>query len=431
MTTDRIIRAARIHGKDKVAVGEFPLPATGDDELLLKVVSSSMCLSTYKALSLGSEHKRVPDDIEDVPVITGHEFAGVIEEVGAELADRFTPGQGVAVLPTMGLPSGYSPGYSYPYFGGDATYCIVPKVAIDKGCVLPYAESYFANASLAEPMSCIIGALHASYHTEPLVWEHQMGIRTGGTLALLGCGGAMGIGAIDYALHGPYRPRLVVAVDVNEERLERLRSLFPPEEAAARGTRLVFLDATDIDAREPLLELSEGKGYDDVVVFAAHQALAETGDAILGEDGCLNFFAGPTDRAFAASINLYNVHYERTHMVGTSGGSRTDMEESLELSAAGDINPSRMVTHVGGLDTVPEALSTLPSFTGGKILVYPHIDLELTAIADFATAGEHDPRFARLAEICAPHDNIWNREAEAFVLEAFAHPDQAEGGGRL
>jgi hypothetical protein len=79
------------------------------------------------------------------------------------------------------------------------------------------------------------------------------------------------------------------------------------------------------------------------------------------------------------------------------------------------------VTHVGGLDAVPDALSTLPSFTGGKILVYPHVDLELTAIADFAAAGEHDPRFARLAEICAPHDNIWNREAEAYVLEAFAH----------
>ncbi|GAA1477070.1 zinc-binding dehydrogenase [Nocardioides aestuarii] len=423
MTTDRLIRAARIHGKDKVAVGEFPLPPTGDDELLLKVVSSSMCLSTSKALSLGTEHKRVPDDVEDVPVITGHEFAGVIEEAGSALADRFTTGERVAVLPTMGLPSGWSPGYSYPYYGGDATYCIVPKVAIDKGCVLPYEETYFANASLAEPMSCIIGALHASYHTEPLVWEHQMGIRTGGSLALLGCGGAMGIGAIDYALHGPYRPRLVVAVDVNEERLARLERLFPPEEALARGTRLVFLDASDVDAREALLDMSEGKGYDDVVVFAASKALVETGDAVLGEDGCLNFFAGPTDREFMASINLYNVHYERTHMVGTSGGSRSDMEESLDLSAAGDINPSRMVTHVGGLDAVPDALSTLPGFTGGKILIYPHIDLELTAIADFAAAGAHDPRFARLAEICAPHDNIWNREAEAYVLEAFAHPD--------
>jgi threonine dehydrogenase-like Zn-dependent dehydrogenase len=419
--SERLIRAARIHGTNKVAVSEFPLPEIGADELLLRVVSSSMCLSTYKALSLGSEHKRVPDTLSSEPVITGHEFAGVVAEVGSALADRFTVGQGVAILPTMSLPTGYSPGYSYPFFGGDATYCIVPRVAIEKGCVLPYDGGYFANASLAEPMSCIIGAFHASYHTEPLVWEHQMGLRTGGALALLGSGGAMGIGALDYALHGPFRPRLIVAVDVNEERLARLRALFPPEEARQRGCRLEFLNASEVDTVRALRDLSDGQGFDDVVVFAAVKELIEAGDAVLGHDGCLNFFAGPTDRAFAAQLNLYNVHYESTHLVGTSGGSRSDMEESLRLSAEGAINPSRMVTHVGGLEAVPDALSTLPSFTGGKILIYPGIDMELTAIADFM-AREHDPRFARLAEICAPHDNIWNREAEAYVLEAFATP---------
>jgi threonine dehydrogenase-like Zn-dependent dehydrogenase len=419
MTTRRLTRAARIHGRDKVAVSEFELPAIADDELLLRVVSSSMCLSTYKALSLGEEHKRVPEDVGESPAITGHEFAGVLEEVGSELADTFTPGQRVAILPTMGLPSGYSPGYSYPFYGGDATYCIVPKVAIDKGCVLPYEEDYYANASLAEPMSCIIGAFHASYHTEPLVWEHHMGIRDGGTLALLGCGGAMGIGAIDYALNGPRRPRLVVAVDVNQERLHRLRTLFPPEAAAERGVRLVLVDASDGGGVPALLEHVDGAGYDDVVVFSAHQQLVETGDAILGRDGCLNFFAGPTDRSFTAGLNLYNVHYEGTHVVGTSGGSRSDMEESLALSAAGALNPSLMVTHVGGLSAVPEALMDLPTFTGGKILIYPHVEMDLTAIADFSARGEDDPRFARLAEICAARDNIWNREAEAHVLQAF------------
>ncbi|WP_410628325.1 alcohol dehydrogenase catalytic domain-containing protein [Amycolatopsis sp. cmx-8-4] len=411
--------AARIHGRGKVAVSELELPDIGPDELLLRVVSSSMCLSTYKALSLGEEHKRVPDDIEATPVMTGHEFAGTLEEVGHELSDRFTAGQSVAILPTMGLPSGYSPGYSYPYFGGDTTYCVVPRIAIDKGCVLPYDGGYYANASLAEPMSCIIGAFRSSYHTEPLVREHKMGIKPGGSLALLGSGGAMGIGAIDYALHGPVRPRLVVAVDVSTERLQRLRALFPPEDAAAHGTQLVYLNAADIDARAPLQNLVDNKGFDDVVVFAAVRQLVETGDAILGRDGCLNFFAGPTDRSFAAGLNLYNVHYESTHAVGTSGGSRADMEESLWLSASGSLNPSRMVTHVGGLSAVPDALMGLPSFTGGKILIYPHIEMELTAITEFFPRAAIDSRFATLAELCAGQDNIWNQAAEEYVLTAF------------
>jgi threonine dehydrogenase-like Zn-dependent dehydrogenase len=418
-TQGRLTRAARIHGTDKVAVSELELPAIGPDELLLRVVSSSMCLSTYKALSLGSSHKRVPDTISSEPVVTGHEFAGVLEEVGEDLADRFTVGQGVAILPTMGLPSGWSPGYSYPYFGGDATYCIIPAIAVEKGCVLPYDDGYYANGSLAEPMSCIIGAFRSNYHTEPLVWEHQMGLKPGGRLALLGSGGAMGIGALDYALNGPFTPSLVVAVDVDAERLERLRTLFPAEEARRRGCRLEVVDASGADPVEALRAISPD-GFDDVVVFAAIRELVETGDAVLARDGCLNFFAGPTDKAFSASLNLYNIHYESTHLVGTSGGSRSDMEESLQLSASGAINPSRMVTHVGGLDAVPDALSELPSFTGGKILVYPHVDMDLTAIADFEALGEQDPRFARLAEICAEQDHIWNQAAEEYVLDAFA-----------
>lgn len=415
-----LTRAAVIFGKNKARVDEFPLPETGPDEILLRVVSSSMCLSTSKALTLGAEHKRVPADIEQVPVITGHEFAGVVEQVGGELAGEFAAGQSVAIQPAMGLPNGYSPGYSYPYYGGDATYCIVPRVAIEKGCVLPYEGSYYANASLAEPMSCIIGAFHASYHTEPLVWQHRMGVRRGGALAVLGCGGAMGVGTLDYALHGPYRPRLVVAVDTDRDRLRRLQDLFPPDRAAAGGTQVVYVDPTgSSDIHGELRALTGGRGFDDVFVLAANRELVALGDGLLGTDGCLNFFAGPTDRQFAVPLNLYKVHYERTHMVGTSGGSRSDMQECLALDAEGRLNPSRMVTHVAGLDAVPDALRGLPTFRGGKILVYPHAEMELTAIDEFAGRGATDPRFTPLADICARHGGIWSEEAERYVLDTF------------
>ena len=415
-----LTRASVISGKNRVRVEEFALPPIGAHEILLRVVSSSMCLSTYKALTLGSDHKRVPPDIAQTPVMTGHEFAGVVEEVGYELRGEYAAGQSVAVQPAMGLPNGYSPGYSYPFYGGDATYCIVPRIAVEKGCVLPYDGSYFASASLAEPMSCIIGAFHASYHTRPFVYEHEMGIRPGGTLALLGCGGPMGIGALDYALHGPYRPKLVVAVEADDHRMRRLQSLFPTD-VGPDGVRLVYLNPTRVDdVRGELRRMTDGgAGFDDVLVLAAVQELVALGDALLGTDGCLNFFAGPTDKSFATPFNFYNVHYERTHLVGTSGGSRGDMQECLDLATGGSLNPSKMVTHVGGLDAVPGALRGLPTFRGGKILIYPHADLELTAIADLARLAMNDTRFAPLAEICRSNDDIWDEDAEKYLLAIF------------
>lgn len=412
-------KAAVIGGKNDVFLREFELPQIGEDELLVKVISNSICLSTYKAALLGEDHKRVPGDIKENPVMTGHEFAGIIVEVGENLKDRFFVDQKFVLQPAMGLESGYSAGYSYPTFGGNATYCIIPKIAIDLNCVLPYTGSYFANASLAEPMSCIIGAYHASYHTTPYVYKHDMGIKSGGRLALLGCAGPMGVGAIDYAINGPYKPKLVVVTDIDEERLARAAQLLTVEEALAKGVELHYVNTRKPESMQTLIDLSDGKLYDDVFVYAASKPLLEQADDLLGDDGCLNFFAGPTDKNFKVPLNYYKVHYGSAHIVGTSGGSTDDMKESLELSAEGKINPSYMITHVGGLNVVPETILNLPNIPGGKKLVYPHIEMDLVAIEDFKKLANDNPLYAKLADVCARNNDVWCEEAERVLLNHF------------
>jgi len=141
---------------------------------------------------------------------------------------------------------------------------------------------------------------------------------------------------------------------------------------------------------------------------------------MLGRDGCLNFFAGPTDTQLSAWINMYDVHYNGTHFVGTSGGNTEDMREALALCAEKKLNPAVMITHVGGLDACAEATKNLPQLPGGKKLIYTHIQMPLTAIADFGKLGETDVRFARLAQICEANNGLWSAEAEAYLLEAWS-----------
>lgn len=167
------------------------------------------------------------------------------------------------------------------------------------------------------------------------------------------------------------------------------------------------------------MELTGGKGYDDVFVFAPVKPVVEMGDQILGYDGCLNFFAGPTKTDFSALFNFYNVHYAATHIVGTSGGNTDDLIESVDLMNKGRINPAAMITHVGGLDCVPQTVLDLPSIPGGKKLIYTHINMPLTAIDDFEKLGESDPLFAQLAEITKANQGLWCAEAETVLLKHF------------
>ncbi len=412
-------RAVRLYGVNDLRLEEFELSPVGDDDVLCEVISDSLCMSSYKATVQGPAHKRVPDDVAEHPVIVGHEFCGKILEVGKNWKHQYRAGQGFSIQPAHFYHGSLdAPGYSYQECGGDATYVKIPHETLLSDCLLPYDSDVYFYGSLAEPMSCIVGTFHAMYHTTPGSYEHSMGIAEGGCMALLAGVGPMGLGAIDYALHCERRPRRLVVTDIDDSRLARAASIYTVEEAKRQGVELHYLNTASGDAVSALLALNDGKGYDDVICFAPVRAVVEQADAILGFDGCLNFFAGPSNAAFSAEMNFYNVHYASHHLVGTSGGNTADMRESIALMNAGKINPAAMITHIGGLDCVPETTKNLPYIPGGKKLIYNHIELPLTAIADFAELGKSNPLFQELDRIVSAHNGLWCGEAEKHLLRA-------------
>lgn len=411
--------AVRLYGKKDLRLEEFELRSPGEDEILAKVVSDSTCMSTYKAVLQGADHKRIPADIDLNPVIIGHEFAGEIVEVGKKWKHKFQSGQKFSIQPNINhLGKGYAPGYSFTDFGGNATYIIIPDEVMEKDFLIPYHGDSFYKASLAEPLSCIIAAFRASYHTVPGSYQHVMGTVKGGKMALLAGAGPMGMGAIDYALHCDKKPSLLLVTDIDQTRLNRASEQFTTEYAANIGVELIFLNTTGLqNPVTHILTFTNGDGFDDIFIFAPVIEVVELGDQILARDGCMNFFAGPTDKLLSARINLYNVHYMSTHIMGTSGGNVEDMRISLEMMERDLINPSFMISHIGGLNAVPETILDLPSLPSGKKLIYNNIDMELTAIEDFAMKGQKDPRFDKLAEITKRNHNLWCDEAEKILLE--------------
>lgn len=407
-------KAVRLYGKNDLRLEEFELTPLKEDEIRIKVIADSVCMSTYKTAMQGAEHRRVPNNVAEKPIIIGHEFCAEIVEVGERWKSDYFIGEKVIMPPVLEYMGGIDTvGYSFQDIGGVSTYSTVYGHIIENGYLIKLQSDAFFNGSLIEPASCVLRGYKANFHLDT-EQNHVMGIKAGGNVAILAGCGPMGLVAIDCALHGDIKPSLVVVTDLDQTRLDRAKSIFTPEKALEDAIKLVYTTASDV---ESLRALGEGKGFDDVFVYAPVSSLVELADKILAFDGCLNFFAGPTDKAFSANFNFYNVHYARHHVVGTSGSTVEDMKDIVRLISEKRIKPAVMITHIGGIDAAIDTTLRLPKIAGGKKLIYTHIEMPLTAIADFGELGKTDERFAILAKIVKKNNGLWCVEAERYLLQ--------------
>lgn len=407
--------AVRLHGAYKMSMDRFELPEITENEVLIRVISDSLCTSTYKAYKQGAAHKRVPDNVAENPVMVGHEFCAEILEVGKNIADKWNVGDLVLIEAALRLETGYDPGYSYPYIGGAATYAIVPEIVLERGCLLPYKGNGYYKASLVEPIACCLRGYKGMYHVDQDTYAHIEGAKRGGKVAILGGAGPMGLAAA--ALAGPFAGASMCAVvDISDERLALAERRFTKETSAKHGCELHYVNTSGADDPAKLLRELSGGGFDDVFVMVPVPALFTLADDICAFDGCINFFAGPSQRDLMGSVNLFRVHYESIHVVGTGGSTPEDMMDVVKLIEADKIDPAIMISHILGLNDYTDTVAAMEHPGGAKKLCYTHIDLPIAAIDDLSELGKADPMMAELAKIVEANGGLWCVEAEQYLL---------------
>lgn len=408
-------KGVRLYGANDIRLEEFELPKITEDELLLKVVSDSVCLSTYKAVKQGANHQRVPNDVATNPIIIGHEMCGEIVEVGSNVEKKWQVGQKVVIQPALKLETNYDIGYSYPYIGGNTQYAVVSKLVLDRGCVLPYNGQGFFKGSLTEALGCIVRGYKGLYHTDLETYERTDGAKRGGKIAILGGAGPMGVGAVDIACAYAGVSQVVVT-DLSQERLDLANQALSVEYANKKGVDLKYVNTSGVEnVAEYLKEISKG-GFDDVFVMVPVPALFTLAEQICKMDGCINFFAGPTNHELQGSLNLYRIHYHGIHVVGTAGSIPQDMIDVISLLEEDKLKAGALVSHILGLNAVEETLYAMEKPSGAKKVCYNHLNLPLVAIADFAELGKKDPLYKKLDEIVKANGGLWCAEAEEYLL---------------
>ena len=239
-------------------------------------------------------------------------------------------------------------------------------------------------------------------------------LRAGGVVVFIGAGGPMGQMHVQRALELPDGPKLVIATEISDERLRTLNDMFAPLAEKHHRTILFFNPNTAKESfRDFVMQATDGRGADDVVVSVPVAKLMEEGDTVMKPDGMLVFFAGVPNGTMG-NVNLSHVYLSNAQYTGTSGLTIHDQASVMDRRMEGTLSPGRSVAAIGGMETAADAIqSVMDSRYPGKVVIFPQIhNLPLTSLKELK---ERIPEVAsKLGE-----DLMWTNEAEEALIEKF------------
>jgi L-iditol 2-dehydrogenase len=346
------MRVVRFYAPEDVRVEDAPEPTARPGDLVIRVRNCSVCGTDAKIWRSGHPDLRPPR-------VLGHELAGEVAQVtdgagGWSVGDRV---QVIAAIPDgtchecihgwqTVCPNQERIGYQHD--GGFAELMRVPAkvLAVDGVNRVPEGMS-FAEASVAEPLSCVING------------QEQARVGEGQTVVVVGAGP---IGCLHVRLARARGAARVFLIELNARRLELATGLVAPDEA-------IWAGATD--TVEAVRALTGGRGADVVIVAAGSGRAQEDALRMAARRGTVSFFGGlPKDNpTIACDANI--VHYREVGIVGGNGSSPDHNRQALHLIASGAVPVADLITHRLPLERTVEGIHTVTSGEAIKVTVEP------------------------------------------------------------
>jgi L-iditol 2-dehydrogenase len=315
---------AMYYSNKDVRIEEMPVPKIGEGELLVRVEASGICgtdvLEWYR--------------INRVPLVLGHEVAGVVAEIGKgtrgfSKGDRLVVAHHVpcnechyclngheTVCETL-RKTNFEP-------GGFAEYIRVPKINVKRGIFILPKEVSFEEGTFIEPLACVLRG------------QKLAGMSKGKSVLVLGAG-ISGILHIQLAKH--LDARRIISTDINDYRLKMAKKF---------GADVVI--RADDEIPKVLREVNNGMLADLVIVCTgAKSALVQALKSVERGGTVLFFAATEKDVTIPLSVNDIFWRNEVT-LMSSYAGSPADHWEALDLIRSGEIRVAEMITHRLGLN---------------------------------------------------------------------------------
>lgn len=343
------MKAAVFHGIGDLRLEEVPMPTINNEEVLVRIHACSICGSDMRILRNG--HKLITP-----PMITGHEMAGEVVEVGKNVegwapGDRFTVATSVPCLDCRACDHGYfnicenlkGVGFNWP--GGFAEYTVMPKEVLRANNLIHLPDSLsYREASISEPLACVVNG------------QELTRVGEGDTVVVIGAGP---IGCMHMAMAKQHGAKQVIAVEVSAPRLEQAKKVGAD----------ICIDASAGDSVAAVRDVTKGWGADCVIVAAGAIKAQEDGIKMAARRGRVNLFGGVPKTADGLKMDSNVVHYEEVFVHGSYGSTATQHKHALELLASGKIDPKVFISKTLPFENILDGFAIAQEQTSLKVVL--------------------------------------------------------------